>query len=868
MPSPPSHPPPLPPLLPSPWLPLPSPPVPARPPSPPNQPPFPPPQPLLPVLCEDHDLGLGGRLERTNWVLPGEETCEGTLNKIAGMVGSLIASCSVGLVMLLPLLTGPPFNEPWFNRPNGSFVYEACPATCGRVGIGPCTGRHFPISNMSAVQLQLIDWWRPQPPVPPALPPLPPSPPSPLYPPGTVELTSVVQLRAAVHVSNQSETLTFWVRQGANLEWTGGELWLEGDRRLILHSSGSGATFDARGRSRFVVCVDCAMTLSRIHLINGQTTGRGGAMRASGASIISLLHVSISHCASRQILTGELTEPDLTGRDGIDNYWGQGISGGAVMLGGGAIFICDHVKVSNCTVEGGGVVMQGGAIHSVSDGAVVLSHTQLISCCVEGSSTTLMGGALCMEMQGSVLTMQSSTVTNCKIKGGIIGYGGGVSCWGDVGISSPVSIFTIEQSVFCGCCAEGSGSARGGAIDFNNQGHELSSSLSRCLLIGCSSVATEGLGSALGGGMSCFSLQDMDTQRSNYQLRVELMGVVLRSCVAWTARYHSGALAKGGGCYLGRGLASLTDCTFESCLARGGTAQGGAIAVGDGNNAIAVLRLAHSDLYSNSADSSGIDSSWAAGGGGIFVLSGFVQLSNQTQVHGNSVSGSDDAGANLYLAGGVTTYSLPAPLGFWVAAAECRVNYESCPESNLYCNRTEMGASRFQQCDWANQPELLHRWLETLPNSPLKGDYPYRCGEGLVGASYLVTAQSSSRCERVCPHGGYFCPQATTIPQPPGSYCPNGTLPCMRCQKGHWCTAGAMVACPFNTFNEIEGGRHESTCKMCPANSITEHERSETIQSCVCHPGWYMAENATCRAWSVTGAEPITRSAESDHHTI
>lgn len=63
-------------------------------------------------------------------------------------------------------------------------------------------------------------------------------------------------------------------------------------------------------------------------------------------------------------------------------------------------------------------------------------------------------------------------------------------------------------------------------------------------------------------------------------------------------------------------------------------------------------------------------------GGAFFVSDGTVLLSNATMLVNNSASG---AGATMLAEGGVTTYSLPAPPGRWIAGQGCDIFRASCP---------------------------------------------------------------------------------------------------------------------------------------------------------------------------------------------
>ena len=59
------------------------------------------------------------------------------------------------------------------------------------------------------------------------------------------------------------------------------------------------------------------------------------------------------------------------------------------------------------------------------------------------------------------------------------------------------------------------------------------------------------------------------------------------------------------------------------------------------------------------------------------------------------------------------------------------------------------------------------------------------------------------------------------------------------CPKGKWCTAGLIVPCPVDTYNNLTGQDFATACKLCPANSHTEAEASTSADDCVCDVGFY-----------------------------
>ena len=59
------------------------------------------------------------------------------------------------------------------------------------------------------------------------------------------------------------------------------------------------------------------------------------------------------------------------------------------------------------------------------------------------------------------------------------------------------------------------------------------------------------------------------------------------------------------------------------------------------------------------------------------------------------------------------------------------------------------------------------------------------------------------------------------------------------CPKGKWCTAGLVVACPVNTYNNESGQDFATACKLCPLNAHTLNASSTSIDDCACNPGFY-----------------------------
>ena len=97
-----------------------------------------------------------------------------------------------------------------------------------------------------------------------------------------------------------------------------------------------------------------------------------------------------------------------------------------------------------------------------------------------------------------------------------------------------------------------------------------------------------------------------------------------------------------------------------------------------------------------------------------------------------------------------------------------------------------------------------------------------------------------------CPATGFYCPGAAAdtsnevpgslpILMPVGGSVGEGGTP-MTCPRGHWCTAGLVVACPPNTYNPNEGSSFATSCLACPAGTASP-AASTSAADCLAGPG-------------------------------
>lgn len=59
------------------------------------------------------------------------------------------------------------------------------------------------------------------------------------------------------------------------------------------------------------------------------------------------------------------------------------------------------------------------------------------------------------------------------------------------------------------------------------------------------------------------------------------------------------------------------------------------------------------------------------------------------------------------------------------------------------------------------------------------------------------------------------------------------------CPRGKWCTAGLVVVCPVDTYNELDGQDFATACNLCPAGAYTRRNASTSPADCLCRPGLF-----------------------------
>ena len=78
----------------------------------------------------------------------------------------------------------------------------------------------------------------------------------------------------------------------------------------------------------------------------------------------------------------------------------------------------------------------------------------------------------------------------------------------------------------------------------------------------------------------------------------------------------------------------------------------------------------------------------------------------------------------------------------------------------------------------------------------------------------------------------------TLVSAPPTSVNVTKTVQ-LDCPKGKWCTAGLVVDCPLNTYNNLTKQDFATACKLCPLNSHTKQLASTSLDDCLCNDEYF-----------------------------
>ena len=234
-------------------------------------------------------------------------------------------------------------------------------------------------------------------------------------------------------------------------------------------------------------------------------------------------------------------------------------------------------------------------------------------------------------------------------------------------------------------------------------------------------------------------------------------------------------------------------------------------------------------------------------GGGLYLVSGRVTLSNGSALRGNRAASA--ASNALFFGSGEATYLLPAPAGHWLSQAQCRVYRKACPvvqANGIYVLDPACQAARdrcallppttplreecterafVQPCNWEVAGQL-GRALYQLPVQHVEGDLPSPCAPGVLGSAD-VARQGSAACAGPCP-AGQLCPRpATVVPEP--------------CNAGHYCPLGSALAlpCPAGSYSSATNLANAAECSPCPLGHECGVGSTAPLK---CAPGSYADE--------------------------
>ena len=259
---------------------------------------------------------------------------------------------------------------------------------------------------------------------------------------------------------------------------------------------------------------------------------------------------------------------------------------------------------------------------------------------------------------------------------------------------------------------------------------------------------------------------------------------------------------------------TITNGDFEG-LERAIHVQGGSLAIAD-----STFRRNRNSIYVTNGSTIIANTTFTASQGtALHVIGGDVMLKDQTVLLG------DNQQTNLNIGDGARVrYELPAPLGRYAFIQDSSGIYNFEPGEHL-------------------------------------GEFPFACSAGVAGDSSAQQHQSNPGCSRVCPAGyscgagtinpiacenGKFCPMGSPATQP----CPAGTVgmrplltsadECDPCPAGSWCSAGSIISCPKDTFNNLTSQNNQGACTACPEDAIAL-EGSSSVSACICVETYYDA---------------------------
>ena len=218
---------------------------------------------------------------------------------------------------------------------------------------------------------------------------------------------------------------------------------------------------------------------------------------------------------------------------------------------------------------------------------------------------------------------------------------------------------------------------------------------------------------------------------------------LINTTVAHTKAISDATAAGGGVSMTNNGHLALIDSSIHqaSAVGRLPVEGGGGIFV-QGNDIATEVVIANTTI--SECTTSNVGGGLAVAGGSVLMTNGSLLTSNYASI----------AGQNFIASGGTTLYQLPAPLGHWIAGAECRTFRQACPlndynvPKDANCAPTRLECSRLadiknassgddypprveyqgitvecqpalaiQPCNWKNNVNLLGKVVQVLPRA-------------------------------------------------------------------------------------------------------------------------------------------------------
>ena len=310
--------------------------------------------------------------------------------------------------------------------------------------------------------------------------------------------------------------LALVLAEGANFSLDGTPLNVTSGAEVTLLSEGRGATLDAHGASRVVeVSRGGRLTLRRVHLVRGWTTGGGGC---------ALVRFDVDDNTANAIATS----PSAAGTNGASE----------------TRLVLHECRLERCASDGvgGGVLVQHGTLSAIDSS-------------LEACSAAIGGGGLAV-LEGGRGAFEGGGVRGCTVVGtaGVGVLGGGVFVSGG---NLSLSGTTIANSSAISN-SEGYGGAGGGGMYVSDG----TLSVTNVIMANNSAIATRGGATADGGGMYV---------NSGSSVRISGTTIANSSAIANGTAAEKIGVAIGGGLSVIGGTVTLDNSTISACEERAPT---------------------------------------------------------------------------------------------------------------------------------------------------------------------------------------------------------------------------------------------------------------------------------------------------------